>query len=404
MLRLAYFVELTWLLVDTASGYFQNNGIMFPGNQTLGSLFRIFVFLLFALIIIKNPKGSRMLPIYIFPLLIILAMLRAIYWNFEFIQIINDVQFQVKILFSIILFNIFKIQLMNGVLTFQKINNIIIINAVVLLTNLLLGLFGVGFGNYGVGKVNDDTLGSKGFLYAGNEASITLVALLGLFIFLNRNFLKKHIYCFVVTLLVFFVASISSLSKTSILGFILVTFYSIYNYLIFRDKIKIIIIFALFLLATSVLWFPMLDIAIERWQFFYEVSPDFWSFITSKRSERVEDLFAWISDDVSIFSVFIGQGHLGDDSKFSFENDLLDLIVKAGLSGVFIYSIWFVLVWNTIKGYLISRSEDAKFSIYMLVIILLISIVAGHVMYSVMLAPFFAFIAIISTGKYPHKN
>ena len=129
MLKLAFFVELTWLLVDTVSGYFQNNGIMFPGNQTIGSIFRVFVFLLFALIIIKHPKGSRMVPIFLFPLLIILAIVRAIYWDFEFVQVLNDVEFQVKILFAIILFSVFEIQLMRGELTASKINKIVLLNA-----------------------------------------------------------------------------------------------------------------------------------------------------------------------------------------------------------------------------------------------------------------------------------
>jgi hypothetical protein len=403
MLKLAYFIEITWLLVDTASGYFQNNGILFPGNQTLGSIFRIFVFLLFALIIIKHPKGSRMVPILLFPLLIILAIVRAIYWNFEFVQVLNDVQFQVKILFAILLFSVFEIQLMKGELTASKINKIVIVNSGVLLTNIYLGLFGIGFGSYGETE-GGEMLGSKGFLYAGNEVSITLVALFALLIFLYGNLLKTHITRSIIVLALFFFASISLLSKTSMIGFVLVTLFAIYNYLTFKNRVTLAVFFALFLALTSALWFPILNVAIERWQYFYEIVPDPWAFITSGRSERAVDFYSWINDYDEAFSVFIGQGHLGDASKFSFENDLLDLIMKAGLSGLFIYFSWFAWVGNGIKDYLLLRRVESKFTVYMLLMILVISIFAGHVIYSAMLAPFVALIAVASSPYFHHEK
>ena len=398
MLTVAYYIELTWLLVDSMSGYFQNSGIFLPGNQTVGAVFRVFVLLFLVLIILKYPKNDR--HITILSLLALAAFevaFHGIFYSMSLPDVISDYQFQSKILLSILLYRVLVIQWNHGNLGIERIRKIVLFNAIVLLCNIVFGFVGIGFANYGV--TEDGTpLGSKGFFYSGNECSITFVVIYALVIFVFGPRLKQHRAQFISLLFLFFLAGISLYSKTGILGYILVTLFALYFYVPRVSKIRFALVFAALLFATSGFWSEVITANIDRLRYFYQLHPDFWDFITSSRSDRIVEFQSLVSEARSPFPIIFGNGWwTRKAAPFSFENDALDLLAASGIFGLLIYLVWGGWFAVGVRTFLRSRSVDGAFVAYMMGLILMMSVLVGHTMYSAMFAPFVALVAAIPT-------
>lgn len=401
MLKLAYFVELTWLLVDMFSGYLQNHGIFLPGNQTVSALVRVGVVALFLAILLRHPTPKRQLILAL--LLICLAWILVHVMSYSLRgegDVLADVQFHLKLMLPVLLFGVLQVQMERGALDYTRVRRIVLFNAFVLVLNLSLGLFGIGFGNYGESE-SGELLGSKGFFYAGNEVSATLVAIFALIIFVFRDRLKRHSLLMLGVAGLFFVVSLMSMSKTSLLGFVLVTLFALYNYLSLANKIKFSTMLAVALLATTAYWLPLLQLSIERWEYFWMVSPDLLDFLTSGRTGRIESYVAWLTGGSTTAPWIFGAGQLPPGTILTFENDLLDVTMGSGLLGLLFFGVWSGWAGLGLAAKLRYGRSEGAFAFYMIAMFLVLSIVAGHVLYSATLAPFIALLALTSSRYFP---
>lgn len=401
MLKLAYFVELTWLLIDMFSGYLQNHGILLPGIQTVSALVRIGVFALFLTIVLRYlPLKRQLIPAL---LLACTVWILAHALGFSLTSqgdVVADVQFHLKLMLPVLMFGVLQVQMESGVLDSTKVRRIILFNAVVLIFNLLLGLFGIGFGNYGESETGE-LLGSKGFFYAGNEMSATLVAIFALVIFVYRERLKRSSLLILSVVGLFFVVSLMSMSKTSLIGFLFVTLFALYNYLSLANKIKFSLMLAAALLVSAPYWMPLLQVSIDRWQYFWVVQPDFLSFITSGRTERIEYYMAWLTGADTPLTWIFGSGQMPSGVEGLFENDLLDVTKGSGLLGLLFYGVWSAWASLGLAARFRHRTAEGSFTFYVIGMLLVLSIIAGHVIYSAMLAPFIALVALTSSRYFP---
>lgn len=401
MLKLAYFVELTWLLVDMFSGYLQNHGIFLPGVQTLSALVRIGVVALLLAIVLRYAPFKRQLTLFLLLTCVVWILVHALGFSLSGQgDVIADVQFHLKLMLPVLLFSVLQVQMERGALDSTKLRRIISLNAIVLVLNLFLGLFGIGFGNYGESETGE-LLGSKGFFYAGNEVSATLVAIFALIIFIHRERLRRQSLLFLSVVGLFFVVSLMSMSKTSLIGFVLVTLFALYNYLSLANKIKFSVMLAVVLLASVAYWLPLLEVSIERWQHFWALRADFLDFITSGRTERIDDYMAWLTGADTPWQWIFGAGQMPSGVELLFENDLLDLTKGSGLLGLLFYGVWSWWASLGLASQLRHRRPEGSFTLYIIGMLLVLSIVAGHVIYSAMLAPFIALLALTSSRHFP---
>lgn len=387
MFRLIYYIELCWLLIDSVSGYFLNKDVQFAGNQSLGGLFRLLFIPFFLYFIAKYADSRNRLKIsFLMFLVVIIPCVHVLYYQLEINDLVADLQFNLKLMIPILLYSIFDIQLKKGMLPTARLRRIIWFNSIILLTNLFLGVLGYGFGSYGIDD-SGEMLGSKGFFYAGNEVSAALIALFALAMYSLKDKLSQSGFFASFVLLVWLIAAVSLITKTAILGFLLIALYFYHNSFSFSTRLKVIFIFSFFVLITSGIWLPIAKIAIERWDFFYSNSADFISFLTSGRSSRFNVIADIALDPVSIL---FGHGVFVMHNKFSigFEIDLLDMIATSGFFGLVVYIQWLNWLYLSYKKALSSNGDLAFFSFYLMVIFLVLSLIAGHVTYSTMAAPF----------------
>lgn len=403
MLRLVYVVELTWLLVDMFSGYLQNNGISLYGNLTVSALVRIGVVFLF-MVILQRQSPLKQLPILFLLLMcfVWISVHALTYIRGGQGNIIADVQFHLKLMLPLLLCGVLRVQMEHGALDCIKVRRIVLINAGVLIFNLLLGLLGIGFGNYGESD-SGELIGSKGFFYAGNEVSATLVAIFALVMFVYRDRFLQNSLMMLTVVGVFFITSIISLSKSSLIGFSLVLLFVMYSHLSLSRKLRFGGLILVSMFVTTSYWLPLLQVSIDRWEYFWVLQPDFFDFITSGRTQRIDQYAAWLADTETPWSWFFGDGQVLVDKGINFENDLLDITSASGFLGLLLYGVWASWAVSGLSNWTSNSRPEGAFTLYMVGIFLVISIVAGHVIYSSTLAPFIALLALSSSRYFP-KN
>jgi len=401
MLKLAYYVELTWLLVDMISGYLQNHDIYLPGNQTVSALVRVAVVFLCLGIILRYATPKRLL---VWMLLLVCFVWMSVHVVFAGLggdsSISADAQFHLKLMLPILLYGTLQVQLERQALDATRVRNIVLLNTAVLIFNVSLGLFGIGFGNYGESE-SGELLGSKGFFFAGNEVSATLVALFALVSFVFRERFRRHSLELVAVVGLFFAVSLMSMSKTSLIGFVLVLLYVAYNDLSRSSKVKFAVFLTTAMLVTAPWWLTLLDGSIERWQYFWEIRADFLDFVTSGRTERIQHYVNWLAGIHTPWPILFGEGHRQGEDVVTFENDLLDLTMGSGVLGLVFYAIWAHWAWAGLSNRLFLKRLEGSFTFYIVSLFILLSIVAGHVIYSATLSPFIALLALSSSQRFP---
>lgn len=385
MLNLLYYIELTWLLVDSVSGFFLNNNVSILGGQSLGAVFRIIVTAVLVAVVCKYYQPSRNLP-----LVLLLFMICAIFYHSLVAgpeNTVKDYQFHLKLLLPILFYYVIRIQFREGALDATRLRNIVLANSVVLLGNLFLVLFGVGFSNYGVTD-SGQMVGGKGFFYAGNEVNVTLAVVYALYLIVMKSRLRSSYFLLVTSLAFFFLGSILLLSKTAMLSYLFVTLIFLFLYLPLLSKIKIAVLMATLLAVTSVYWLQFVYSAIDRWTYFYSHTSTLMSFLTSMRSDRIDSFVHLYRSVFSPVDIVMGRGWMGIPGIGSFEMDVFDLLVSSGVVGLLVYVVWLQWLGGMIRAYFKHTSKEVLFGISVTSLVVGISFLAGHVMYSAMLSPF----------------
>lgn len=373
-----------WLLIDMVNGYLMLNNISLVGGISFGEMSRILFFGI--LLLTVRLKDKDLLLLFVPYTLLVLCFIQYLIFG---TNIVRSIGITVKLSLPVLLFLYFK---NNEYLRSNPrfLNGIIYINAAVLLVNLYISYFGVGYKNY----ANVMGLGGSGYFYAGNEVSGLLLIIYGLLLFKFRDEIRKVIFA----TLLFFVASLVLTSKAAIFGLLII----FGLYLVIYEKLNRYHVTALALLLGFFIYkflFSYISFAFNRWYYFMKEQGAFIAF-TGGADRWGEIISILLKFRENPFLLLMGQGWTG-----AAEQNFFDLLEGFGVLGLLLYVIW--IYWGVYVYNKMDQFNHGLFALLVLYLILGVATLAGHTMQSAMIAPFIAILAnldILKNGKRINTN
>jgi hypothetical protein len=230
----------------------------------------------------------------------------------------------------------------------------------VLALSSVLGLFGIGYDRYLDIAVG---LRSNGFLPAGNEMNVALVAIFwwlsepGYIGLSQRTRWLLYWLCLLMM--------VASFSKTTVLAAAIVIVYRSARTRWGPMFAVMLLPLSMYILVKSSLW--------ERWEYFYHQYADqgFLSAVTAVRMARVTGI------EIEAEALLTrGAGVLVNTGGY-IESDPLDMLYNFGIAGLTLYVLFVAIIWRLSTHRMLPVA-----------LILAISVLAGHVIYSVFAVPF----------------
>lgn len=361
------------LLVDSVNGFFLGLGQSFP----LGIIYKAFLLLFCIRIALKDRRNTPSLFLWIGYLSVFLLHFSC-YQNaknlgetFSLLSKFLIVYWGYPVITKMVRSNVDK--------SFDIIKRIFVINALVLIANIILGILGFGYHSYGDG--GEDATGYRGFFYSINELSGVILVVFGAILFYGKvhfSNIKFHIVFF---FLLFCVVMFST--KTAMGGLLII--YVFLQYL-FVKKNYIVLISIFLCIIISVLLYLGYRMVVDnglwdRWMYFYDKSDDFFSFILSGRNVFWENMKHQYLNS-GFWGILVGLG-----GNLTVEMDPFDALLNFGILGlIIVYGFWFYMIKQAFSRR--NYSLLAKFVLFVDLLILLFSIFAGHLMFSGLLGPF----------------
>ena len=271
------------------------------------------------------------------------------------------------------------------------IKAILAVSAVTVFVNLIAGVFGFGFATYSFEDAAD--VGIKGFFYAGNELSAVFVVVCGFLLSVLWSRRSKLYWAAGLGLLVFalLIGTKSAVVATVLLTLIIpLAFERGYIFRLTRRKILVVVLavaslltvyFAVWnILATFGLADRVADVLERRGLI---------GFILSGREIYLAQAVAGINESGTVASILFGIGQAGVEKltgKGSIEIDLFDMWFWYGVAGLFYYLllVTWVLKWSS-ASFLRTEFPYGPGVLSTSVVLILLSVTAGHVVVSGML-------------------
>jgi hypothetical protein len=269
--------------------------------------------------------------------------------------------------------------------------NILLVSAVTVVFNILVGLLGYGYATYDFAAAED--VGSKGYFYAGNELSAVFVVIAGYVLATLFSRRSRLYWAAGAALLVFGLAlgTKSAIIATFLLIMTIPLAYERGNLfrLTGRKILLFVLFFALLAGAYAALWSVLeafglaarIDDVIER--------RGVLGFVFSGREIYVASAISEFRSSAEIWAVLVGVGQTGVDAligKGSVEIDVIDLFFWYGVTGLTYY--FFLIIWIlklSAKNFLRRDFPYAPGVLVTSAILILQSATAGHVVVSGML-------------------
>ena len=266
---------------------------------------------------------------------------------------------------------------------------------IVLATNLVLGLLGYGFSSYGNAKQGEEkAIGIKGFFYAGNEVSGVFVVLFAVLLHLTwqRN---KMLYLIAAPMTMFFgllVATKAAMLASALLVFV-IPIVNERNRIFNLTKLKLSMIAPLFVVGgvLAVVLVPIFESTglLNRFIWFYN-KKGIVGIVLSGRDEFIANMVNVFEMQANWLDIIFGLSKTGTGliTKYSMEVDPIDVYLWHGIFGLI---FWLVTITIFLRiSYLATRVSSSKWGPCVLVInitLIGISMIAGHIFTSGMLAP-----------------
>lgn len=373
--KIIWFIIRYSLLFDTINGFFLHSGKNLPVSQSLKIILLIFI--------VSRLLGNK----YVIPVFLVLcyAILLSIYFTFIVpLDLWGDsINHVFKFLSVIIYFCYFYNQIKQKAdLTLSRVKKVIKTNTFILVGNILIGLLGLGYAQY------NDTIGFRGYFYAGNEVSGVLLLLFPFTLYqinIERGiFNKKYLfYC-----LLFLFTGILTITKTAILGTVLTLIFVPFMRTHPEAKKKRKWVSLTILLALPVIGFILYygitqSGIIDRWLFFYEQN-GIWSLLSGRDSRVEESMYHYLkSDNINMF--------LGLGGNTTVEMDPFDTLFNYGILGmILVYGFYFSLLFVAQRHK--KRFLYAPLAFFCNLLVLFASSFSGHILFSGMAGIFIALI------------
>jgi hypothetical protein len=305
----------------------------------------------------------------------------------DIISAFYGINWLIKFLSIVIFYFFFSFLVKNGKVSF--IVTFIKYTILFISINFILGYLGYGYPMY---LDNENGIGTKGFIYAGNELSAIVIvsgSILQMFLIEKRKYL---LFSFVAILMI--IMAVLLTSKVSIFASFLITLFFplIKNLkklkslkLNKKDSYYLLVIFIILpLLILSVINYVLYSSnLIDRLAFFYQKS-DLITVIFSHRNIWAKEALDIFYNQYTLFEYLFGRGLEWTSlisNKKMVEIDIIDFLMAYGIFGIFItYCLWlFILLklyWNrNINNYY-------GYLVFMFLLLFIISLTGGHILNS----------------------
>jgi len=392
------FFFIFFIPIDMINGFLIRNN--FP---SLSAFYKSLVLLFVSIYLLKAKKPLYVIGIILLILFFILLHLLTLSYTYNVFSGLNMfIRFC-----AILLFYLFFIELIKK----QKIKYIFIIvyfSFWFLVLNIILGAIGYGYGMYGGN--GEDSIGTRGLIFAGNEiggAIIVSGAIIMLKLIEENNYLKFFIY----GIILIFMGGLMA-SKVSILGSILLLFFFpllklFKSFKNFRIPKRVFIYSQLMLLVIPIISVYGIYYAlyksnlIDRLLFFYQ-RVDLLTFIFSSRNIWAEEAINVFSNKYNLTNVFFGTGI--DWFKYISGNKLveidpIDLLMSYGIIG---FGIIFGILFYIIFDFFRKTNPYSVYIIFTIFLLLSISLTAGHILTSGTAG--FLIAILMALGKYDTRR
>lgn len=365
-----YIIRLSlymYLLVDTIAGILISRHL-----PNIGQVYKILVVLLMLIYVISKKRNLSVLVSFLFSLMFIIPL------NFIFSDFANFSQ-SIMILFKSISIFIFY-EFFQSELDENEIDRIFMVNYIVFILNIIAGRLGFARGTYSFGE---ESVGTTGFFYAGNEVTFTFICLT--FWFLIRTNIKKSIKYIVSVLL-----SVMIGTKAGMLGVLLIVFCDMYYSAKPRNRPKILLFSICLMTALVFLVYTFLQdnslyrlIAFKLKQHSRGNMPIL-NALLSGRIERLPVINEIYEQNFSAATFVLGMGFPLSIKRI--EMDFFEYFYYFGFLAFILICLFYINILY------ISWKKNNKRQFWFNVICIVISFLAGHIVYSVMGGVFFAMI------------
>lgn len=384
-LKIVFVLFSLYLVVDSVNGFMLREGlpsVSMPYKLTL--------------IIITCLLFSLYVKIIVISLIILFYLIYGVI-SFGFTQTLQGMDWLVKLLSIIYFYYLFKRLFSHDNDCYNRFVSFCFICFFVLAFNVCLGLFGVGYSSY-----SSSDLGSKGFIYAGNELGFAIILSASVILakFIHEKNYKSYCYF---SLFLIFVSALTAVKVAFISSIIIILIFPLLSLHVrsnffFVSKKAMIFVSLLYLISpfiiASALYYFLFNVGLwERIQFFWGRT-SFIDFILSGRFERLLLSLDIFLHDYSLVEKLFGRGVTWIDGVKVFNNveiDLFDFLMRYGLFGFF---SCLVLILFCLHIALSSNHVHKRYYIVVFFLGLAVSLTAGHVIYSgtasIIMSAFFA--------------
>lgn len=376
------------LIVDSANGFLLLSGVNLPISLSQAVKMPLIFLMLFRVFVLNNIYFIHILSL-------IFILWSSIFLNYYLLGAFNipleSAIFLKLVIIPISMYYFVAISKLDYDFYIKVAKNVFIISFLVILLNITLGMAGLGFNSYTEG------IGSKGFFYAGNELSILYVVL---FAFLLRYVFQEYStfrYAIFSALGLFFGLFIAT--KVSMLSILTIIFLLPLLKVKWKFTVKrfiaILVVGGSFtLLAIFVYNYMFVSGLMDKWTYFLKIYDyNYVSIILSGRNRYLEQSFIMSSLHPGILHQFLGYSYAGYIDLVSqtstlrgqsIEMDFFDVYFYYGILGLFaVLSFWMVAIYVYLKN-----KFDNIFILSTVILVLIISFLSGHVLFSGLSGPF----------------
>ena len=389
--QLTFLMMSCLLIVDSVNGFFLSGlGI----DPRLSAAFKLL--LLVVVLFQIGAHSLRSLAGMLFCLLLLLiGPILTLIKTQDAGAFINDFITVLKVLTAFIIFIYCVLMARHWPELLQKYGKWVCqVSFVVLVLNLILGVLGFGFSSYG-GEGSKTSIGVKGFFYAGNEVSGLFILFFGTSLHLLWQ--KHKVAYFIFTPFVFIagllVATKSAMLSAAVLVFAIPLFNERHRLLnLTWLKVKMILPMLLVVVLLVLVLVPVLEATglWERFVWFYQ-KKGIIGIVMSGRDEFVINAMSAFQQFATLSEMLFGFGRTGFGliTKDSMEIDPIDMYFWFGIAGLIMFLLLAVLFLRV--SYLATKVKHSLWgpSVLVINIVLIgVSIIAGHILTSGMLTPF----------------
>lgn len=268
------------------------------------------------------------------------------------------------------------------------------VSFVVLAINIALGSVGYGYAAYSSGGVS---IGAKGFIFAGNELGLALF-LSGALVLLDlliRERYKSYVAVSLLWVALSILSAVKVAAATSLLLFVLFPLIrfstGIHGWLVNRRLLGLTLLVSTIgpLVALGAISYLLFQVGLWERISFFLARMDWTTVVMSGRNMRAEAALHYFANNYSAAEQLLGRGldwMAFSGSYNNVEMDPIDFLMRYGFIGVLIPYMFFLGMLYA--GTVLNRQMPVRREMAVIIaLILLISVLAGHVLSSGTAAP-----------------